>query len=130
MGLSCVRLESVDFEDSEGPVIHVAGIDMLDGTPILDIKPYIPYTDSHPDACGGFTADLEDIRLDVDFPEDLRRFFTPVQVEALQGILSRDPRPRYQNTGGRVYGMAFGKYNVRFQVEKGRVTVLEVSPRD
>ena len=129
IGLSCVCLEKVDFEDKEGPVIHVAGVDMIDGTPILDIKPYIPYTDCHPEACEGFTDGLEDIILDIDFPEELRRFFTPVQVEALQGILTRDPRPRYQHAGERTYGMTFGEFNIRFKVKNGMVSVLGVVPK-
>lgn len=130
IGLSCVRLESVEWESAEGPVLHVCGIDMLNGTPLLDIKPYIPYTDSRPKACGGFTQGLEDVSLEVDIPGRLSLFFTSEQLEALKGILSRDPRPRYQQDECRVYGMAFGGWDVRFRVQKSRLMVLDVLPRD
>ncbi len=126
IGLSCVHLEKVDFESDDGPVLFVAGVDMIDGSPILDIKPYLPYTDSYPDATGGFTADLENMPLEVDIPEELHLFFSPVQMDALRGILAGDPRPGYHNDGNRIYGMNFGGYDVRFQVQNGRVTVLEV----
>lgn len=128
IGLSCVRLERVELESDAGPVLHVAGVDMLDGTPIVDIKPYVPYADSHPEARGGFTDGLDDTALEVDIPEDLRRLFTQVQLEALKGILAGDPRPRYQHDGIRVYAMAFGGSTVRFRVEDGRVEVLDALP--
>ncbi|WP_298068016.1 tRNA (N6-threonylcarbamoyladenosine(37)-N6)-methyltransferase TrmO [uncultured Mailhella sp.] len=128
IGLSCVRLESVELESDAGPVLHVAGVDMLDGTPIVDIKPYVPYADSRPEARGGFTDGLDDTVLEVDIPEDLRRLFSPIQLEALKGILAGDPRPRYQHDGTRVYAMTFGGSTVRFRVKDGRVEVLDVLP--
>ncbi len=126
IGLSCVRLERVEFESVDGPVLHVSGIDMLDGTPLLDIKPYLSYTDSRPDASTGFVKGLEDVTLEVDALDRFASFFTPEQLKALKGILSLDPRPRYLRDGSRIYSMAFAGWNVRFRVEKGKVIVLNV----
>ncbi len=115
IGLSSVRLESVE-QTEQGPVLLVSGIDMRDGTPIYDIKPYVPYADSHPEARGGFTQDVSYEELKVEFPEGLLAMVTPEKREALIAVLRQDPRPHYQDDPERVYGMAFGSYEVRFSV--------------
>lgn len=123
LGLSCVHLEGVELHSPEGPILHLAGADLMDGTPIYDIKPYIPYADCHPEASGGFTAALADAPLGVDFPERLRAAFSPEQQKAIIGILERDPRPHYHDDDQRVYGMAFGGYDIRFRVQ-GRLAIV------
>jgi len=126
IGLSCVRLERVELHGPDGPVLHVAGADLMDGTPIFDIKPYVPYADAHPEASGGFTSALQDAPLRVDFPEDWRRSFTPEQQNAIIGILERDPRPHYHDDEERVYGMSFAGCDVRFRVCNGVAQVCGV----
>ena len=126
IGLSCVKLEKVELHTSDGPVIHIAGADLMDGTPIFDIKPYIPYADAYPDAAAGFTSSLEDAPLSVNFPSEWRSFFSCEQQSAVIGILERDPRPHYHNDEDRVYGMAFAGYNIRFRVKNGVAEVCGV----
>ena len=126
IGLSSVKLLGVELHTKVGPVIHVAGADLMDGTPILDVKPYLPYTDSHPDAIGGFAEPVREYHLEVVFPEEWlaqvpERLRTPVL-----GLLAQDPRPSYQNDPDRVYGVAFGGYDFRFRVKNGVLTVCEV----
>ena len=128
MGLSCVRLERVELHGSEGPELYVSGVDLMDGTPIFDIKPYVPYSDCHPDAQGGFTTRLADRTLQVTFPEALRVPFSSEQQAAVVGILERDPRPHYHRDPERVYGMPFAGYDIRFCVRNGVAEVLEVVP--
>lgn len=127
MGLSCVRLLGVEHTKEYGTVLHVGGADLMDGTPIFDVKPYIPYGDCHPEAAGGFTDHAKDFILKVDFPEDLLLKIPLEKQEALQGVLSHDPRPSYQKDPDRVYGLSFGGFDVRFQVREENLTVLEVS---
>ena len=127
LGLSCVRLIGVDLHGGEGPVLTVAGADLMDGTPIFDIKPYVPYADAHPEAKGGFTSSLADCTLKVEFPEACRRMFTPEQQRAIVGILERDPRPHYHDDEERVYGMPFAGYDIRFRVCSGKAEILEVA---
>ena len=127
LGLSCVRIERIDFDCAEAPVIHVLGADLMDGTPIYDIKPYIPYSDAHPEASGGFT-DSEDWKpLKVLIPDtvrdDLELRLGPEGLETLVGVLAQDPRPRYQDDPERVYGMPFCGLDVRFKAEAGSLTV-------
>ncbi len=127
LGLSCVRIERIDFDCAEAPVIHVLGADLMDGTPIYDIKPYIPYSDAHPEAAGGFT-DSEDWKpLEVRIPDtvraDLELRLGPEGLETLVGVLAQDPRPRYQDDPERVYGMPFCGLDVRFKAEAGSLTV-------
>ena len=125
IGLSAVKIVSVDLHTPEGPVITVAGADLMDGTPIFDLKPYLAYADSHPDAKGGFVEGLTDrsVRVDCDpallkgLPEDTRK--------SLLAVLAHDPRPTYQNDPERVYGMAFAGHNVRFTVADGVLKVVE-----
>ena len=129
IGLSAVKLEGIDLHTPQGPVLHVSGADLLDGTPILDIKPYVPYADAHPEAAGGFTDGGEDYRLTVDFPPDLLAMLSPQDRLALPGVLAQDPRPSYQHSPDRVYGMAFGEWEVQFSVRDKCLTVLSLSPR-
>jgi tRNA-Thr(GGU) m(6)t(6)A37 methyltransferase TsaA len=127
IGLSCVKLISVEPHTDRGPIITVAGADLMDGTPIFDIKPYIPYADCHPEATGGFTDTAGSFLLEVDFPEALLKLVPEEHRAALMGVLSHDPRPSYQNAPDRVYGMAFGGVNVKFRVNGNQLTVVDVS---
>ena len=126
IGLSCVKLESVRLRTPEGPVLYVSGADLLDGTPIYDIKPYLPYADSHPEARGGFTDEVERKTLEVCFPEGLLNQLPPEKRSAAAGILAQDPRPSYQHDPQRKYGLAFAGYDIRFFVEGEVLTVCEV----
>ena len=127
MGLSCVRLLGVEHTASFGTVLKIGGADLLDGTPILDIKPYIPYADSRPEASGGFTDRTGDFLLDVVFPQQLLRQLPENKREAVLGVLSHDPRPSYQNDPARVYGLNFSDFNIQFTVQDKTLTVLTVS---
>ena len=127
LGLSSVRLLGVEHTKEFGTVLHVAGADLMDGTPIFDIKPYIPYGDSHPDAKGGFTDRADDFLLDVSFPEELLKTIPKEKQAAAIGVLSHDPRPSYQKQADRIYGLNFAGFDIRFQVSKNTLTVLEVS---
>ncbi len=126
IGLSSVRLLEVEFTDDLGPVLHVAGADMVNGTPIYDVKPYLPYTDSHPEAVGGFTEGLETVALTVEFPPELLELIPAEKREGLLALLASDPRPRYQEDPTRRYGVAFAGFDVRFFVEGDVVKVCEV----
>ena len=117
IGLSCVRLVGMEKDPELGHVLVVAGADLMDGTPILDIKPYLPYADSHPEALGGFTGNVGGKVLEVNFPPELLDQVPEDKREALIGVLSRDPRPSYQHDPERVYGMAFAGLEVRFSVD-------------
>ena len=128
IGLSCVKLKGVELTADRGPVLHVSGADLLDGTPIFDIKPYLPYTDAHPEALGGFTTGYQGYRLEVVFPPELLALVPEQEREALTGVLAQDPRPSYQEDPQRVYGMAFGGLEVKFRVEGERLTVCQVEP--
>lgn len=126
LGLSCVKLEGVRLDEQLGPVIEVSGADLVDGTPILDIKPYLPYADCRVDATGGFTDPLDGQTLQVNCDPALLERFAPQQREGLLGVLACDPRPRYQEDPERVYGLAFAGRNVKFTVKDGVLTVVEV----
>ena len=126
LGLSSVFINNVELTVTEGPVIHVLGADLMDGTPIYDIKPYVAYTDSHPDARCGFVDTHEWQPLQVDIPSSLARLFSPEELEALKQVLAQDPRPRYHDDPERVYGMPFAGYNIRFRISDGSLTVVEV----
>lgn len=126
LGLSSVRLLGVEHTREEGPVLHVGGADLMDGTPIFDIKPYIPYADCHPEAVGGFADTPQVSALKVEFPAPLLERLPLDKREAALGILAQDPRPAYQRGQNRTYGMAFAGYNLRFTVEEGVLTVVEV----
>lgn len=127
LGLSCVRLLGVEETREYGTVLHVGGADLMDGTPIFDIKPYIPYGDAKPDALGGFTQGAGDFLLTVDFPSSLLERIPENKRDALIGVLSHDPRPSYQADPERVYGLTFGGWNVRFRVKDSTLTVVEVA---
>ena len=128
IGLSCVRLERVEQDEALGPVLWVRGADLLDGTPIYDIKPYIPFADCRPDASEGYTARTRGYRLEVRCPEALRAALPAGKWEALAGVLSGDPRPSYQEDPERVYGMKFAGYEVGFTVADGVLTVCRIRP--
>ena len=129
IGLSSVVLERVELTADLGPVLHVRGADLVDGTPIFDIKPYIPYGDSHPDAVGGFAAAPAGETLQVVIPPALLELVPPDRREALRGVLAQDPRPHYQSDPTRVYGFTFAHLEVRFTVEENVLTVREILPR-
>ncbi len=125
IGLSCVKIEGIS-QITQGPVITVSGADLMDGTPILDIKPYIPYADCHPEASGGFTAHAKDYLLEVKCPVELLQKLPSEKREGLLQVLSHDPRPSYQQDPERIYGLSFGIFNIRFQVKDGTLTVLDI----
>ena len=126
IGLSSVVLERIETDPMLGPVLLVRGADLMDGTPILDIKPYLPYTDCHPDALGGFALGPAEPALAVEIPQELMCRVPEGKRQALREVLAQDPRPGYQREDGRVYGMAFAGLNVRFFVENGVVKVKEI----
>ena len=127
IGLSCVKLEKIEIGDKEtGPVLYVSGADLLNGTPIYDIEPYLPYVDSHPEAAGGFTDRVNQDLLKVDFPSQLMALIPAEKREALTGILAQDPRPSYQNDPARIYGLTFAGKNVKFRIAGETVQVFEV----
>lgn len=129
IGLSSVKLEGISSDPQFGPVLHVTGADLVDGTPIFDIKPYLAYCDSHPDAVGGWTDHVSGAALRVDFPAELLERVEEKDRSGLTGVLQSDPRPRYQDDPARVYGLAYGGVNVKFRVEDDTLTVTEVEPR-
>lgn len=126
IGLSSVKIVSIAPHTPDGPVITVSGADLMDGTPLLDIKPYLPYTDSHPEAAGGFAAGLADRALTVDCPPALLEGLPEDTRRALLATLAHDPRPTYQADSDRVYGMDFAGWNVKFTVENGVLSVSAV----
>ncbi len=130
IGLSCVRLEGIEPDTPEGPVLHVSGADLMDGTPIFDIKPYLPYADCQPDATGGFAALPWERELKVDCPPELLEQVPPEKRDGLLGVLAQDPRPSYQKDAARVYGFTFAGLEVRFTVSDGVLTVKEIIPAD
>lgn len=126
IGLSSVRVSSVDFDSTHGPVINVLGADLMDGTPIFDIKPYLSYADSHPDAHCGFVSHAEMSKLNVFIPSDIAERFEPEVLVALRQVLELDPRPRYQNNPDKIYGMPFAGYDVHFKVDGDELTVVSL----
>lgn len=126
IGLSCVRLEQVEWDAPDGPVLVVSGADLVDGTPIFDIKPYIPYADCHPEAAGGFAEAAPEGRIMVSIPPDLMERVPPDRREALAGVLAQDPRPPYQDDPRRAYGFGFAGMEVRFTVADGVLTVIDI----
>lgn len=126
IGLSSVRLEKIEWQTDAGSVLHVTGADLMDGTPILDIKPYIAYSDCHMDATGGFTNNVANSRLEVMIPSEWLQMISPSKQQALREVLANDPRPPYQDDSNRIYGLAFAGLNVRFTVSDNVLTVVEV----
>lgn len=126
LGLSCVRLIGVEQTPNQGTIVHVAGADLMDGTPIFDIKPYIPYSDCHSEASGGFTDTAGKFLLNVEFPQELLLRLPESKREATIGVLSHDPRPSYQRDPDRVYGLPFAGYDIRFTVQGDVLQVCDV----
>ncbi len=126
LGLSSVKILGLEQTAKYGTVIHVAGADLMDGTPIFDIKPYIPYSDCHTDATGGFTDTADDYILDVVIPQELLAIIPTEKHDAVKGILSHDPRPSYQRKPERIYGISFAGFNIRFQVQDKTLNVIEI----
>jgi tRNA-Thr(GGU) m(6)t(6)A37 methyltransferase TsaA len=126
LGLSSVKLLGVEHTQEYGTVLHVGGADLMDGTPIFDIKPYIPYGDCHPEATGGFTDTAGEFLLQVDFPPALRNILPQDKQAAAIGVLSHDPRPSYQRKPDRVYGITFAGFDIRFTVKDDTLTVIAV----
>jgi len=128
IGLSSVRIERIELSPTEGPVIHVLGADLMDGTPIYDIKPYVTYADCHPDARSGFVDERRWQELAVAFPLHLQALIKPESLEALTRVLALDPRPQYQDNPEKVYGMPYEGYDIRFTVADGTLTVVDIEP--
>ncbi len=126
IGLSCVKLEKIEILPGKGPILTVRGADLLDGTPILDIKPYLRYSDAHPEASGGFADANRDYFLDVQIPDQLLSKLSEPDRKPLYEILRQDPRPSYQDDPDRVYGIRFSKWNIHFTVKNMTATVIEI----
>lgn len=126
LGLSSVRISRIETDTTRGPVITVVGADLMDGTPIYDIKPYIPYADSHPEAKGGFTDTHAICRLTVVIPDCFHHLFSQSQLQALYKVLELDPRPHYHKSGQKEYGMPYMDYDVHFTVHDVVLTVTDV----
>lgn len=129
IGLSCVRLEQIEMKTSKGPVLHVSGADLLDGTPIFDIKPYLPYVDSVPEALGGFSKETKDYELGIDFPERWKNEVSDEEYRSLCQILRQDPRPSYQHDVQRIYGMAYADMEIKFTVDKEMLHICGIQRR-
>ena len=127
IGLSCVKIESIEKTETEGTVINICGADMLDGTPVYDIKPYLSYSDSIPDARCGFAKDGFDKSLEVDCPEDVLSIFPEDKRQTLLDILSCDPRPSYQSNSERIYSFEFAGFNIKFNVEENILTIIKIT---
>ena len=127
IGLSCVKLEGVDLSTPDGPVLRVSGADLVDGTPILDIKPYLPYADCRPEAVGGFAGAAPERVVEVNIPPELLARVPENRRTALTGVLAQDPRPSYQDASERVYGFGFAGLEVRFRVGNGVLTVVDIA---
>lgn len=126
IGLSSVKLEKVELHTPEGPVLHISGADLMNGTPILDIKPYLAYVDSHPEAAQGFRGQGWKRKLQVNFPSELLAKIPPEKQAGLLGVLENDPRPTYQEDSQRIYGMSFGGQEIKFQVSEGILQVVAI----
>ena len=125
LALSCVRLVRVETDNTLGPVLHVSGADLMDGTPVYDVKPYLPYADCRPEAIGGF-APAADKRCGVEIPDELLGRLPKDKRNALVSVLAQDPRPQYQNDENRVYGFSFAGYEVKFYFSEGRIKVTDI----
>lgn len=129
LGLSCVRLDRILWDTPQGPVLEISGADLMDGTPVFDIKPYALYADCHPEAESGFIGENRRQPLNVEIPQALLARVPENLQAALRGVLAQDPRPAYQRDPAREYGLSFGGMNVRFRVEDDRLTVQDIQPR-
>ena len=130
IGLSCVKLDRVEQDEKDGPVLWVVGVDLLDGTPIYDIKPYIPLTDCHPEASEGYTKETKIHELKVEFPEELLNQYPEEKRQAVLGILAQDPRPTYFQDPERVYGVPFAGFDVKFKVDGDTLVVCGLERLD
>ncbi len=126
IGLSCVKLEKVELNSPDGPVLYVRGADMVNGTPIYDIKPYLVYADSHPEAVSGFTEHLTERRVEVEISETMLAEIPEEKREALLGVLREDPRPSYQKDAERIYGFSFDRWEIKFRGNEKKITVIEI----
>lgn len=126
IGLSCVRLERIEYGESGAPILHLLGADMLDGTPVYDVKPYLPYADCHPEATEGFTEETRDYRLQVEIPQQMLEKVPKAQQSLLIDLLAQDPRPSYQHDPTRIYGMSYGGLEVKFTVDGQKLRVTEI----
>lgn len=125
IGLSSVRIDKIELNTPQGPVIHVLGADLMNGTPIYDIKPYLPLSDSHPDAASGFAEETaQQPPLEVDLPKTLLDIFTENQINTLRDILAHDPRPHYHNDPNRIYGISYAGQDIKFKINENKVNVL------
>ena len=129
LGLSSVRLTGIEQHATLGAVLHVTGADLMDGTPIYDIKPYLPYTDSHPDARSGFAPQAADTLLEVQCPQELLEVLPPALRQSLTALLAHDPRPQYQHDPGRLYGMEYGGCEIKFRVTGQTAVVERIDPK-
>ena len=129
IGLSCVELDRVEYTE-EGPVLYVKGADLMDRTPIVDIKPYVPYTDSHPEAASGFAGDVFGHHMTVETGDECLAVIPEEKREALFEILAQDPRPGYQRDPNRVYGMEYGQWNVQFRAENDKIRIVGIRNRE
>ena len=127
LGLSSVEIEKIDYECKDAPVIYVKGADILDGTPVFDIKPYLPFADSHPLAKSGFSGEVMGNNLDVIFENDSEKNVKPEHIKNLREILSEDPRPHYHDDSERIYSFEFSEYKIKFRVESTTLKVIEIS---
>ncbi|NLA77364.1 MAG: tRNA (N6-threonylcarbamoyladenosine(37)-N6)-methyltransferase TrmO [Clostridiales bacterium] len=130
IGLSSVRLDKIEYCDKYGPVLYISGADMTDNTPIADIKPYLPYTDSHSDAVGGFADSVKDYELSVELPDSLLDILPAKYHSGIRDILAQDPRPSYQNDPERVYGFEFSDYEIKFTVNGSTLTVKDILKKE
>lgn len=126
IGLSCVKIEKIELHTADGPILWVSGADLMNGTPILDIKPYLPNTDCIPDAKGGFSTQVEWETLEVEIPDELLELLPEANRETIINLLSQDPRPAYHNDPEKVYGVTYGGQNIRFKVEDNILKVIEI----
>lgn len=126
IGLSSVRLDRIDLHTPEGPVLYVSGADLMNGTPIIDIKPYLAYTDSHPEASGGFALTEREGRLKVEIPESIARNIPKEKLSGIKEVLSQDPRPQYQSAPDRIYTMSFGGFEISFKTDNSVLTVTDI----
>ena len=126
LGLSCVKLEKIEFTKNLGPILHISGADLLDGTPIYDIKPYIPYADCKPDASGGFTENVEKATLKVEISSDIISHFDDDILQCIKEIIEQDPRPAYQDDTDRIYKMNYDNRLITFAVKNQTATVLSI----
>ena len=128
LGLTCVHIVNIEQLPQLGPVIHVQGADLMDGTPIYDVKPYVRYADSYPDAKSGFVDKNEWDNLEVEIPQEVASCFSEEELQGLREVLSLDPRPQYHNEAARIYGMPYAGRDIRFRVAEGRVLVIGQTP--